>query len=143
MSGKDETLPVVLLDSDKSGKGQKTSLLRDLYKDFPSRIIEIDEIVQLEQAEVEDLIPIALIERHISKLSRGIDEEFIDLYDETKALLPQVEKYFIENDIKLEKGWKVELARSIKRDILNPKKARNIDEEIEGFWTKLFNSLES
>lgn len=143
LSGKDETLPVVLLDSDKSGKGQKTSLLKDLYKDFPSRIVEIDEIVQLEQAEVEDLIPIALIERHVSKLSRGIDEEFIDLYDETKALLPQVERYFIENDIRLEKGWKVDLARSIKRDILNPKKARHIGEEIEGFWTKLFKSLES
>lgn len=92
---------------------------------------------------MEDLIPIALIERHVSKLSRGIDEEFIDLYDETKALLPQVERYFIENDIRLEKGWKVDLARSIKRDILNPKKARHIDEEIEGFWTKLFKSLES
>jgi len=143
LSGKDETLPFVLLDSDSSGKGQKSSLLKDLYKDFPSRIIEIDEIVQLEQAEVEDLIPIPLIERYVFKLSKGVDEEFIDSYDETKALLPQIENYFNKNDISLEKGWKVDLARSMKKNILNPRQAGNIDKKTEGYWINLFSRFES
>lgn len=143
LSGKDETLPIVLLDSDKSGKGQKTSLLKDLYKDFPNRIIEIEDIVDLEQAEVEDLIPVELIERYIVRLSRGVDEEFLDLHDENRALLPQIESYFSENDLTLEKGWKVDFARSIKKDILNPKQSKKITQETEDYWTALFKRFES
>lgn len=141
LSGKDEQLPVVLLDSDKSGKGMKESLLKDLYKDIPESIIEIEDILDIEQAEVEDLIPYELIDRFITKLSRGIDEDFVDSYDESKALLPQIEHFFKSNKLELQKGWKVDLARDVKKNLLTVKGARHISSDTEKIWSQLFRKL--
>lgn len=141
LSGKDEQLPVVLLDSDKSGKGMKESLLKDLYKDIPESIIEIEDILEIEQAEVEDLIPFELMDRFITKLSRGIDEDFIDSYDEFKALLPQIEHFFNSNKLELYKGWKVDLARDVKKNLLTSKGIKCINDNTEKKWAQLFNNL--
>ena len=141
LSGKDEELPIVLIDSDKSGKGQKASLLKDLYKDFPDRIIEMEDILDIEQSEVEDLIPYELMDRFITKLSRGTDENFIDSYNDSIALLPQIEDFFKNNSLELLKGWKVELARSVKVAMLNPREAKKIQSETEKIWAQLFERL--
>lgn len=138
LSGKDEKLPVVLIDSDKSGKGMKDSLLKDLYKDVPESIIEIEDILNLEQAEVEDLIPYELMNRFITKLSRGTDEYFDDTYDKCKALLPQLELFFKSNNIDLIKGWKVDLAKDVKKNLLSSNGAKHINTEVEKRWTQLF-----
>lgn len=141
LSGKDEKLPIILIDSDSSGKGQKASLLKDLYKDYPERIIDMEEIANVEGAEVEDLIPLELMERHITKLSRGTDEYFVDNYKESEALIPQIEKFFNANQLDLEKGWKVDLARSVKAAMLVPREAKKIQSDTEEIWTKLFKRL--
>lgn len=141
LSGKDEELPIILIDSDSSGKGQKTSLLKDLYKDHSERIIEMEEIVGKEQAEVEDLIPIELMERYITKLSRGTDEYFVDTYQNSQALLPQVEHFFLANSLNLERGWKVDLARNVKTAMLIPREANKIQNDTEEIWTQLFERL--
>jgi predicted ATP-dependent endonuclease of OLD family len=141
LSGKDEELPIVLVDSDSAGKGQKASLLKDLYKDFPQRVIEMEEIIEVEQAEVEDLIPFELIERHIIKLSRGTDEDFLDNYNDSEALLPQIEKFFNANNIDLERGWKVDLARNVKKAMVNTREAKKIPSNQEEVWSQLFERL--
>lgn len=82
-----------IVDSDSAGRGQKDSLLKDLHKDFHERIIDMEKIVDVEQVEVEDLILFNLIERYIFKLSHGADEDFIDSYNDSKALLPQMEVF--------------------------------------------------
>ncbi|WP_158553502.1 AAA family ATPase [Peribacillus saganii] len=139
LSGKDKELPVILLDSDKSGNGAKESLLKDLYKDSREKIISVSDLVSIENAEVEDLIPFDLIERYIYRLSKGTDEDFADIYDESKPILTQIEKFFLENGIDLEKGWKVDLARQTKMIMLNEKKAKLIDEQYQQIWKKMFD----
>lgn len=139
LSGKDEELPVVLLDSDKSGEGVKESLSKDLYKDCTNKLISISDLVNFRYAEVEDLIPFNLIDRYIYRLSKGTDEDFEDIYDNSKPLLPQIEKFFKDNGIVLEKGWKVDLARQTKMTMLDEKRAKFIDENYQEIWKKLFN----
>lgn len=139
LSGKDGDLPIILIDSDSSGKGQKTSLLKDLYKEFPERIIEMEDIVEIEQAEVEDLIPVELMERHLTRLSRGTEEYFIDYYKESEAIIPQIENFFEDNNLELDTGWKVDLARSVKTGILNTREAKKISNDVEEMWSNLFN----
>lgn len=141
LSGKDEKLPFILIDSDSSGKGQKASLLKDLYKDYPERIIEMEEIVDIEHAEIEDLIPLELMERYITKLSRGTDEYFMDHYRESDALLPQIENFFEANQLELGRGWKVDLARNVKAAMLIPREAKKIQSDREDVWAKLFERL--
>ncbi|MDW0114364.1 hypothetical protein QT711_14295 [Sporosarcina saromensis] len=139
LSGKDEELPLILIDSDSSGKGMKQSLLKDLYKDFPSKVIEIEDVLGIESSEVEDLIPYELVERFVLSFSRGIEADFYDKYDDTNAILPQIEIFFIENGIDLPRGWKVDLARQVKINILNPRFSKHITSEVENFWSRLFN----
>ncbi|MFZ0576433.1 MAG: AAA family ATPase [Psychrobacillus psychrotolerans] len=141
LSGKAEELPIVLIDSDKSGKGQKASLLKDLYKDLPERIIEMEDILNIEHAEVEDLIPYELMDRYVTKLSRGTDEDFIDNYNDSIAILPQIENFFKNNGLELIKGWKVDLARNVKAAMLNPREAKKIQSDTEEIWTQLFERL--
>ncbi|MEK4567032.1 AAA family ATPase [Alkalihalobacillus sp. FSL R5-0424] len=141
LSGKDEELPIILIDSDSSGKGQKASLLKDLYKDNFERIIELEEIVGIDQAEVEDLIPFELLEKYITKLSRGTEEDFTDYYTGSQTLLPQIEKFFSTNEIPLEPGWKVDLARNVKATMLKSREAKKITSDTEKLWTQLFKRL--
>lgn len=54
------------------------SLLKELYKETPEKVLEIDDFLEIEQAEVEDLIPYELMEKYITRLSKGIDEDFED-----------------------------------------------------------------
>lgn len=138
LSGKEEELPIVLIDSDSSGKGMKNSLLKDLYKDFSEKIIEIEDILGLEKSEVEDLIPYELIERFVIRLSRGTEIDFFETYIDSEAILPQIEQYFKENSIDLPPGWKVDLAREVKMGLLNPRLSKYITADVEKKWEELF-----
>lgn len=138
LSGKEEELPIVLIDSDSSGKGMRKSLLNDLYKDFPEKIIEMEEVLGIEESEVEDLIPLELIERFVIRLSRGIEADFLDMYVDSKAFLPQIEQFFKGNGIALPLGWKVDLAREVKMSILNPRLSKHITNDVEKVWGELF-----
>lgn len=142
VSGKEGELPVVLLDSDKSGQGMKKSLNNELYRGLESRVLELNDFVSLENAEVEDLIPFELMEKFFSKkLFRTTDEEFEEIYDKEKALLPQLEKFAKEQEILLEKGWKVELARHVKNLLLSDKGNRIISVETTQLWRRVFEKL--
>lgn len=138
MSGKEEELPVILIDSDSSGKGMKKSLMKDLYKDFPDRIIEVEDLLGIEKSEVEDLIPVEFIERFILRYSRGTEVDFFEEYKDSQAILPQLEAYFQENDIDTPVGWKVDLARDVKMNMSNPRLSRKITNDVEKIWSDLF-----
>lgn len=141
LTGKDEQLPTIIIDSDKSGKGFKESIKKELYKDFGDKIIEIEDLVDIPFGEVEDLIPIELLERRLNNIIGRTEDDFIDSYDSSKAIIPQIEQFCINNQVDLPKGWKVDLARNVKKDILNPKSSRCISQDIEDVWKALFNKI--
>ncbi len=141
VSAKNDDLPNVILDSDKSGNDFRSKLESGIYKDCKDKIISIKEITSIEQSEVEDIIPFNVIEKKIQNLLLIDDDGDEDFeYEVGKPILPQIEKYAREQSIELPQGWKVELARTFNRRIYG-KKNVEIPEENKKMWIELFNKL--
>lgn len=131
-------LPFVILDSDPSGEAFKEKLLKELYKDYPNKIISIGDIINKDNPEVEDLIPINYLEKGINKLFKDLDDfDIDDIYDNSLCILPQIENIASKNHISFPKGYKVDLAKSAKPKILKTK----IDNPIIENWVKLFDKI--
>lgn len=137
ISGKNDGLPFVILDSDESGKNFSQKLQKDLYKDTPNRIVQLNDIVGFDGAEVEDLISQEKLDQLTEYLTRGSEEEF--MVEENKPYLPQFEKFAKNQGISLPHGWKVDLARSFKSKSLHAKYAPS-PKELD-LWQKLFNRI--
>jgi predicted ATP-dependent endonuclease of OLD family len=140
LTGKNEELPKILLDSDSQGEQMAQALKKDLYKDSAENVIGISEIIGIEQAEIEDLIPIKIMIKMARYQLRPTnpDIEFEDVYEEGKPLLKQLEKFAQDNDISLQKGWKVDFARLVKNSLL---KMTKIDTDDLLKWKKLFERI--
>jgi len=142
LGGKSEDLPTILIDSDKNGVDLKKNLVSGLYKgDSAQQIISAKDITAIEDSEVEDIIPYNLLKRTMERLLRNDNEdaEFDDAYSENEPLVPQIEKFAVENNIELNSGWKVELARNAKVQLLKQKST--IEEKYETMWIDLFNKF--
>ena len=136
LSGKDGKLPFVLVDSDKSGEDLAAKLKKDLYKDQASYIINIGEGLNIERAEIEDAIPYKMLEKGILKLFNNLDEEDEFEPDDNKPIIDQIEGFAKAHGMELAKGWKVELAKKAKKQIINSKTF-----EKEDFWVEIFKKF--
>lgn len=142
ISGKDEKLPFVIVDSDKSGQNAFKKLTSALYKDQTERIIEIKNIVNMSDSEIEDLIPIDLLLRGINRLFIEVEDDcFEDRYDSTLPIIPQIEGFSQKYSIELKSGWKVEIAKLFKQALKNKKK-NDIEDEYKTKWVNLFKAFE-
>lgn len=141
LCSKNDELPYVIVDSDISGRDAVKKLKSGLYKDAHDKIIEIYSITSIENSEVEDIIPISLLERTINHFFNSVeDEDFMDNYEDDKPLVNQIEKFASDNNVELEKGWKVELAKAAKKALLKAKEDK-ISNEYIGKWVKLFEFI--
>lgn len=143
ISGKSNDLPYTILDSDKSGQEARKKLTTGtgLYASNMDKLLEVHTYTTMENSEVEDLIPFFLMEKGVNRLFNSLeDEEFSDVYDDSLPIIPQIEGFARNNNIGLPKGWKVELAKSVKQ-ALKTKKADKLKEEEISKWEKLFNSF--
>ena len=95
--------------------------------------------IDIENAEVEDIVDTKLIANVASKMFRG-EEDFEDSFDNKTAIIPQIEKYCNDNSIEIPKGWKVDLARQVKSKMIKEKYLSDISESQIERWTKIFNS---
>ena len=117
MCGKTEKLPFVILDSDKSGNDAKKKLQSGLYKECPFR----------------------LIERGINRIFHDLEDMYFeDEYEEKSAIVPQIEEFASKNNVALEKGWKVEVARNMKHMLKNKNIMQEIKDEDMEIWKKIF-----
>ncbi|MBR3768809.1 MAG: AAA family ATPase [Clostridia bacterium] len=140
LCGKTEQLPYVIVDSDKSGADAVKKLQSGLYKEHKDKIIEIKDITKMENSEVEDIIPVELLSKGITRLFNSVeDDDFDNVYDKNKPILPQIEAFRDKYDVKFNQGWKVELAKSAKQ-ILKNKKKSDINDTVD-MWVKLFNEF--
>lgn len=141
LGGKNEKLPFVILDSDSSGEGAKKKLESGLYAGCKERLLEVGKFVDVDCAEVEDLIPLELQKRGINCLFHDVEEEYFeDVYIEGKAVVPQLEDFANKYDITLEKGWKVEISKSVKQMLAN-KKASDVAGDYFDIWKNIFKEL--
>lgn len=141
LCSKNDELPYVIVDSDISGKDAVKKLKSGLYKDAHDKIIEIYNISNIDNSEVEDIIPISLLERTINHFFISVeDEDFMDNYEDDKPIVNQIEEFASDNNVELEKGWKVELAKAAKKALLKAKEEKISNEYIEK-WVKLFDLI--
>jgi hypothetical protein len=141
LSGRDNDLPKVLLDSDAAGKQAIKSLRDDLYSDAKDRLIGTDEVFsELKGTEIEDLLPTSLMIQVLDRLERRADHDFEDVHDPKQPIVPQIKNWAEREGFVMEHGWKVKLALGVKDKLLaNPD--RYVDEDDIKRWKELFDKL--
>lgn len=141
VAGKQEILPIVVLDSDKSGEIYKNKLQSDIYRGQENRILTISDFTKKNGSEVEDLIPSNILERSVEFLINNREFRFANEYDDQLPVIGQIEKWASEYGIALEHGYKVDLAKDVKSE-LNLGKHIIEPERLEQ-WTELFNIIDT
>lgn len=141
IAGKQQALPVVVLDSDRSGKDYASKLEKELYFNDTNKILMIKDYVGIENAEIEDLFPAAVLERPIERIINDRDFRFKDEFDSSKPVISQIEEWANIYSIILDQGYKVELAKDIKRDLTTGSQATIVPTEYEEKWVSLFKKI--
>lgn len=138
VASRDNELPLVFLDSDKIGKGYQEKLKSDRYKNDKEKVMSVSEFLSETEAEyeIEDLIPSSVIISAIDRMYR-CDEYFDDFFQEKLPIVNQIESWADQNSIKLNDGWKVELARTIQNRF--DKNFENVETELSESWCKIFD----
>ncbi len=118
-TGKDEVLPYALLDADGPGGKLAQQLKTGLYQGDVDRVLLADAFADnVGGAEVEDLLPPALIATEVRRIVRGPEEDFDEVMQPDKPIIDQIVSYAAKNGVDLEPGWKVELAKRVKARLL-------------------------
>ena len=140
VTAKEEDFPSVLIDSDNAGNDLKTRLQSGTYQSAKEKVRQVGDYGTVADGEIEDLMPAAdlakVITRYLPRPS-GSDDEFGDVVHTTKPIVPQVKDYCQKHNIKLEDGWKVEVATSFKNRMHN----FTIDQAVEDRWAKVFEDF--
>lgn len=141
LTGRDDQLPVVLMDSDAAGSRMVKELRTSLYASEQAKVLQTDSYTGgLAGSEVEDLIPFRLYAEAVDKVERRPDVPFADVVVTGKPLVPQVEAWARDHGIQMADGWKVDVARRVKQLGL----ARGIgffDSALVDSWAKLFSDF--
>ncbi|CAZ97426.1 AAA family ATPase [Zobellia galactanivorans] len=138
VSSREDDLPFVLLDSDKTGKEYAKSLKSGRYRDEKDKVLGVADFLSDKEYEIEDLIPTEAIISTIDRMYR-CDQYFEDFHDSKKPIVDQIEDWAKNNSIDLEDGWKVELARTIQNRF--DKHFEKIDDKLVKSWKEIFEKL--
>lgn len=139
VSSREGDLPFVILDADKGGRDSRNKLQSKLYVDAKEKIIDTSDLIDFDNSEIEDLIPLNLMERHINRTFHAVEGCFTDKYDSSQPIVPQIESFATRHNIILEEGWKVRLAKNVRYQLLDLE-TEPPNEFIEK-WIALFSML--
>jgi energy-coupling factor transporter ATP-binding protein EcfA2 len=143
LGGRDEELPIALFDSDNAGKAIIKSLKDGIYAGGPELLLEVQTFTSMPDSEIEDLLPPDLIVREFDRWQRGADTPFGDEVKAGIPIVPQIETWAAKHKVVLQKpGWKVELAKRVKKKLLNDG-LNSIPTPIVEQWTKLFEAFQT
>ncbi len=135
---KDDSLPQALFDGDSVGLQTIAQLRGSLYSGAQDKLLCVADFVPLPEAEIEDLIPADLIVKAVDVVFRVSDKAFADIVKSGVAIVPQIENWAKSNGIKLELGWKVEVAKRVKQRILD---GTAIGDETVKLWETIFRKF--
>ncbi|QNI70870.1 AAA family ATPase [Cyanobium sp. NS01] len=135
LGGRDERLPMALLDGDEQGTRSVQALRTGLYAADADRVLQVSSFVDINGAEVEDLIPAGIIAKIVDRMIREPETPFERRHDANKPIVPQIEAWANEGGVALVKGWKVELAKRVKRALLD---CEPVPEATLQVWQNLF-----
>lgn len=140
--GKEQELPFVLLDSDTIGVSTAKALKSGLYASNPERVLLIGDIIDMARAEIEDVLPQEMVANVVTRLLPRTDSEDFDQIVEAGApILPQVEAYAEENEIKLPLSWKVQVATLVKQRLFLKADEFLKNDDLVERWSLIFKAL--
>ena len=140
--GRDEAMPVVLLDSDAPGLQMARALRDGMYSSTQDRVLDVAVFTKLPDSEIEDLMPQSVVAQELDRWQRGANTPFADCVTANKPIVPQIETWASAQGVVLQKpGWKVELAKRVKERLLS-KRASPIDAATLDLWAKVFVALD-
>lgn len=141
LMGRDDDLPIVLLDSDGPGKQAAEELKKNLYRGSEELVLSTDEFIDgMTGTEVEDLLPAPLLVQVLDRMERRAQQDFEDYHDPKKPIVPQIKDWAKNEGFELEDGWKVQLALEVKRKLLSDPDKHTNDDLIK-CWTNLFKKF--
>jgi hypothetical protein len=118
LTGRDESLPKILLDADAPGKSMEQTLKARLYATEPDKVLSVENYVEFQKAEVEDLFPPEYLAAEVDRMEREPDERLSDVIQQGLPFVGQVEQWAKKQNISLNEHWKVQLAIRIKQRAL-------------------------
>ncbi len=140
LSGRDEVLPYMLLDGDEDGLKMATDLQNGAYQGAKDRILLTDKYVGFAGSEVEDLIPPSFLIDVVDRWQRGAESPFSEVAVAGKPIIPQLKLWAASQGISLDEGWKVDLARQVKKRALSAG-AGKFEKNTLNQWTQLFSDF--
>jgi hypothetical protein len=141
LTGRDETLPVMLFGGAESGRTMARDLKHGLYQSAKERILLTDAYAGFTDSEVEDLFPSDFLADVVDRWERRADVCFADVVRHGKPVVPQIEAWASSQGLSLKDGWKVELSREVKKRALT-RKIDRFDQRVVERWTYLFKDFE-
>lgn len=140
LTGRDEGLPVVLVDGDEPGKRMEQDLAKGLYESDPTKILVTDDFTGFKASEIEDLLPVTFLAQVMDRWQRRPEVLLSDVVESGKPVVGQIEKWAEEQNLLLPKHWKVELSKRAKERALAVG-LEDFDEETVDRWQHLFAKL--
>lgn len=140
LTGRDEVLPMMLLDDDVPGRQMRTNLAQGLYVASPGKVLSVADHVGYERAEIEDLIPFAILADELDRMEREPDVRFSDVVQEGKPIVAQIEAWAKSQSVVLDDHWKVRLSIKVKQRMLT----RGLDaipRDVVDRWVGLFEAF--
>ena len=141
LTGRDEVLPVVLLDGDQMGAKMAVELCTSLYKGDEGKVLSTDEFAKFKSSELEDLIPIHRFVDAVDRVIRSREQQFSEVVSKDMPIVPQVEAWARREGVELPQGWKVDVAKRVKATLLS-KGIGDVDGELIARWVELFRRFD-
>ena len=141
LTGRDDTLPKILLDADGPGKQMAATLKSGLYAEAPERVLSVDDFVEVKAAEVEDLFPKKFLAEAVDRMEREPETRLVDVIQDERPFVGQVEDWAQSEGVRLAEHWKVELSTRVKKRILTAGIGYFNNGTVER-WITLFKAFE-
>ena len=140
LTGREDELPLVLLDGDARGQQMAALLREDLYVDHPDRVLDLGDLVGIEGAGIEDLFPVTYLAEEMDRIERTAEVRLLDVVQKDKPFVAQVDAWIASEGLKLDAAWKVQLAlRATARALaIGPDR---FDEAVLARWVKMFEAF--
>ena len=111
-----------------------------LYVEAPERLLSVGTFTGMAGSEIEDLFPLPFMAEVVDRWQRSPDEPFADVAVAGKPVIDQIEAWMRKHGLKPEKGWKVELAKRLKRLALD-RGIQAFDDDHVRRWIELFGAF--
>ena len=141
LTGRDETLPKILLDDDAPGRQMAANLKSGLYAEAPDRVLSVRGFVSMNEAEIEDLFPAKFLAEELDRMEREPETRLADVIQERKPFVGQAESWAESEGVTLMEHWKVKLSTRAKARALTVG-IEHFDNSTVERWVKLFEAFE-